>query len=132
MNDKRESTWDWVTARANCSAAVMFEQLRQMAEANIGARNKQRGDARFHFMESEDSDVRGVLFTVLDTKTMHRAIFRLEDHAIRISGRDDTSPMAVTLTLTNEGECKLLVGDRVLEPWQLLREVLEPLLFRGF
>jgi hypothetical protein len=36
-----------------------------------------------------------------------------------------------TLTLTNEGKCKLRVGDQELDEWQVLRKALEKLFFAG-
>lgn len=120
---------DWVTARANCSPAVMFERLRQMAEANTQKRNEQLRGERFVFMESEDTDVRKTRFTVFDQGTHKRVQFDLKGQVIVASDRQGNVLAEAALTLTDEGECRFRVGTNELESWQLLRRTLEPLFF---
>jgi hypothetical protein len=48
--------------------------------------------------------------------------------------QDDTGKkmFEVTLTLSDEGECRLNVNEKERELWQVRRMALEELLFRGY
>src|SRR5947208_1001568 len=57
-SEKKPAEFDWVTARYECSASVMFSKLRRDAETNIDRRNEQLGrssPARFSLESDNDS-----------------------------------------------------------------------------
>jgi hypothetical protein len=57
-------------------------------------------------------------------------IFSLAEHAIVV--KDEAGAMfEVTLTFSDEGECKLHIHQKELESWQVRRKALEELLFRS-
>ena len=107
----------------------MFEKLRRQAQANTVQRNKQLGSDSFQFTESGEPAVRALAFTVIATQSPNRANFELKGQTIHASVGNGGSPLQATLTLTDDGNCKIKVGKDELEPWQFLRLVLEPLFF---
>jgi hypothetical protein len=65
MSSGIDRNFDWVTARHACSAANMYEQLREIAKANVETRNAQLPRPRFLF-----TDVSGrAAFVVVDTSS---------------------------------------------------------------
>jgi hypothetical protein len=127
------SSFDWVTARAQCTAAEAFESLRQLAQTNVEQINKFRGGTslagpRFAFKDFEDPSHRA--FTVFDTFGIERRAvdFSLvgESIYIRPIDREVIHPSPI---LTEGGECRYKVGAEELYAWQLLRRALERLFF---
>lgn len=124
--------FDWVSARAKCAAADMFENLRQLAKTNVDQRNAFRephakGD-RFYLRDSSY----GRRFTVDDSYGYSRRSvdFHLKPgDVIAVLGLDATQNFNATLTLNDKGECKFKVNGDELDPWQLLKRALEPLFF---
>jgi hypothetical protein len=57
-----------------------------------------------------------------------RTIFNLRNQAIEVSAPDGKN-YRITLTLDDDGNCKCRVNNKALDPWQVLRMVLEPVLF---
>jgi hypothetical protein len=131
MSEPLPSDFDWVTARAKCSAIDMFETLRQLVQVDVERRNAQYPEGspkdRFKFK----APALGRSFTVYDAYYYDRraADFTLEVETIRVQSVGGLG-MAATIALTDNGECRLMVGAEELEPWQFLRRALEPLFFR--
>ena len=125
--------FDWVTARAKCSAFDMFVRLRELAQRDAERRNvfpeATASTERFKFHDSEDRVK--FAFSVWDRsgKTRRGTDFRLDGDVIRIQPTAGDA-FEATVTLTDEGHCKLLVGNEVLDLWQVLRRALEPLFFK--
>ena len=134
MNENLPSPdFDWVTARAKCSATDMYEVLRSAAKANIATRNKildESGDKdRFQFKERQP---RG--FTVWDTweTRIRRAVdVDLDGQTIKLARQVGEAITTVTasLTLNDRGQCKFKIGSEELDQWQVLKRVLEPIFF---
>lgn len=126
-----EHEFNWVDARATCSPAKVFsslfmgvkEDVRKMNELAPLSTRKRTFDA--HSNES------GKIFAVCpdgDTKSVVQ--FKLSDDHIEIEISKGAAPLIVTLTLDNDGKCKLRVnGGECLDQWQLRRDVLEELFF---
>jgi hypothetical protein len=130
---KPPSDFDWVTARAKCSVADMFETLRQLAKAGVERINTFRGGTnpngpRFRFEETEPLPHRG--FTVWDTFSYQRRAvdFRLRTETIHVSGAG-REVIQATLTLNDFGQCRFKVGYDELDAWQFLHRTLEWLFF---
>lgn len=135
MTEPREPEWNWVQARAECSAVTMFERVRTGAIANTTARNAIRQFDRPGNRFKVDPHGEGRGFTVFDTwGTVRRAVdVTLEHDVLHIlvdlpAGQNTTIDAAITLN--DEGVCKFKVGTRELDPWQLLKMALEPLFFQ--
>ena len=125
----KQPGWDWVGARRACSAKLMFESLRQAANRNVDAMmvtTSQGGTFNaFHFVPGDETafgvggdDARGVRFS-------------LADHEISVESNRLTPPILLKarVVLSDDGECRLAVDDRLLQEWQFLKLVLEPLFF---
>ena len=133
---KLPAKFDWVTVRHKCSVADMFEELRQCAEANVTRRNEhdepEDGDERFGFADHSQKHNHPA-FGVWDRSGgdgVRRAVdFSLEGGERVVIRSTIGHETTATLTLNDDGECKFLVGDYELDIWQILRRVLEPLLF---
>lgn len=128
------SDFDWVTARAQCSAAEMFESLRQLAQANVTTINACRGGAdgqrpRFHLRDSEPSLANG--FAVWDTFAGRRraVLFQLRGDVIHIEATRPGHEFDATLTLNDAGQCRFKTAAEELDKWQVLRRALEWLFF---
>lgn len=133
MTEVRPPDWDWVTERANCSIVVMFERLRDLARRDMDTRNQQLRSNLFHFGEAEETNVRERAFTVMNTVTTDRIDFGRGDDSIemrrRRAGRETGPAVIATLTLTDQAGCKFVVDGKELDAWQVLKRVLEPVLF---
>jgi len=130
MTTKQPPTFDWVTARHNCSAMTMLERLRQQVKTDTRRYNELNRTERFVFDQSEDRDV--YRFTVLDRQGRARrgVQFDWDGEAIQIAASGiELRPMKVTFTVTDDGECKFRIGDDVLDQWQVSRRALESLFF---
>jgi hypothetical protein len=128
-------TFDWVNARARCTVQEAFKELEQGVQVDVEAANAlvTTGDPlRFSITKSFATH-----FTVnrIDdpVRSQGRAIdFVWSDNKIEVCNQNNQLLHAATLTLTNEGRCKLRVGDEELEMWQFRRMALEKLFFGPF
>jgi hypothetical protein len=57
--------------------------------------------------------------------------FSLAEHGILVRGDKGNEMFEVSLTYTDQGECKLIVNKEPHEFWQVRRMALEELLFEG-
>jgi len=129
--DRDKSTFDWITERSSCSLPNVFKKLRLQAEEDVKVRNALRpNNSPYKFSVA---DTGGDFTVLLEAKDVHRSvILSLAERAILV--RDDKgNPMfEVTLTFTEEGECRLNVNGEERDFWQVRRMALEELLFRGY
>lgn len=131
MADIPPDDFDWVAAREACSAAVMFETLRQMAIANVERRNAtvsaEQPNTRTRYRVLDHG--RGRLFSVIDEWHRNSVVdFKLDGERIAIMPSDGDS-FEATLTISDGGHCRFKVNGAELALWQLARRALEPLLF---
>jgi hypothetical protein len=122
--------FDWVNARAACSLSVVFKELEFGARHDIDAIKVKRPDAEGEFKVVLDDGQRH--FAVIrERRTRTDSVnFTLEDTQIIVKnpGPGGVSFIA-TLTLNDNGECRLKVNGKELEQWQVRRKALEDLLF---
>jgi len=134
VNDKVEkdmSKFDWVTERSSCSLPNVFKALRLQVIEDVRTRNALRpNNSPYEFSVAENGDD----FTVLlGAKDVHRSvIFSLAEHAILVRGDEGKQMFEVTLTFTDEGECRMNVNGKERDLWQVRRMALEELLFQGY
>lgn len=128
--------FNWVKARAACSLLVVFKSLEQGVRedvATIESLTDPRENIQFQVTASSkqfsavriDDAVRGIGQSV---------DFRLGDGVITAhlaSNKGEEPLFTASVTLDNEGQCKLRVGDENLEQWQVRRMALETLFFRA-
>lgn len=130
MTDEHPPDWDWVTERNKCSVVSMFHTLKTLAKRDVETRLKLRPaqSAGFDFgLQFEDGNSS---FSVVKVGFGIDLLVRFTYDANRIHVETNQGQtLDASLTLTNEGRCKLRVEKQELEPWQFLRLVLEPLFF---
>lgn len=103
----------------------MLRTLKALANANVEARNAQLGTSARRF-EYVDHGHQGFSIRVKGG-TDHGVVFVLDNG--RFSVRHGTATFYVLPTLDKHGACKCKVGAEELDPWQVLKKALEPLLF---
>lgn len=123
---------NWVKARSTCSYHQVFKELELGAQDDV------------EFMQSLTAPNERTMFRVASTSSSRFAVIRVDDpilsdsrsvsfaltpDAIVVYGEDQNAKLTATLTLTNEGECKLKVGSQELHQWQFRRMALESLFF---
>jgi hypothetical protein len=122
--------FDWVTKRSQCSFPNVFKDLRLQVEEDVKTRNALRPDNSPYEFSVADGD--GDFTVLLKAGDFHKSvIFSLAEHAIIVKDDAGNATFEVTLTFSDEGECKLHVRQKELELWQVRRKALEELLFRS-
>jgi hypothetical protein len=112
--------------------AKFFERLLLAAKKNVDTRNAAAADGpKFTFHSPEPA-----LFSVMRQSFGRQAgvrFYRVEEQIYVEGSGGEVSELKFdgTLTLTNDGKCRLRVNDRELDEWQVLRTALEQLLFTG-
>jgi hypothetical protein len=128
--EKDASKFDWVTKRSRCSFPNVFKALRLEVEEDVKTRNALRpNNSPYEFSVTENGDE----FTVLlEAKTLRKSVvFSLAEHAILVRDDKGKDMFEVTLTFSDEGECRLMVNEKKRDLWQVRRMALEDFLFRG-
>lgn len=128
---KVPNDFDWVDARAACSPTKVFEQLKSQVAHDVETRNRMAGQgAKF------DIHMDTAAFAVfLNSTTLHMNVpfrivrFYLNGARITAQYGDETEIFSATLTLNDEGECRLRIGDENYELWQVRHMALEKLFF---
>ena len=133
----KDHKFNWVDALDECSLSRQYVLLEDDAEELVETRNSQRvgkGDAvTLKFSGSSDGND---LFEVLRTPvgnaygTTKQRSFRLDVDRIRVRGFGIRKPADITLTLSDEGDCRFKIdGEGCYLRWQVLRRFLEPLFY---
>jgi hypothetical protein len=121
--------FDWVKARAACTADTVFLQLAAGIEADINTRNAASSETQFAAALATG----GKLLVIGETgQWARRERIRILPENGRIEVRDEARKFAISaeVFLNDEGRCKLRLDDgKELEQWQFRRMVLESYLF---
>ena len=125
--------WDWVTARSQCSIEAYFERLHSGANKNVQTRKEMRIELQDVGPVDLSQRVPGIFSVMrgLGLGAYAAVRFRLDGDRIVVEGQGVDVKFEGRLTLTDAGECRLMVGAQELDEWQVLRRALEPLFF-GF
>jgi hypothetical protein len=122
---------DWVKVRSACSVAQVFSELYLGAESDVKAMNLTPSATPEHLGSpfAVHSNSTGNVFVVFQTGNTNRTVkFTLGPDRIAVTNQN--GQFTVTLTLNNEGRCKLRMnGGEELEQWQVRRMMLEGLFF---
>jgi hypothetical protein len=131
MHEKPDD-FDWVKARTECSIYKTFKDLQRRVEADVAQRNetaseeeKKRGITFHCKAEGQGGDY----FVVTATRKKGIVRFFLRDEKIQVVSDDVNATFEATITLNNEGDCRLKVNGQELQTWQFLRMALEEMLF---
>ena len=126
--------FEWVSAKAKCTAAVMFERLRAGVKQDVDRRNALAGLAdgcRFEFSEEGDAFDVSRLEGSRVTRATVAALVRFERAGprIHIRGEDVDVDFSAILTLDPAGHCRFVVGEALYADWEVRRMALELLFF---
>ena len=129
-NNQLPTDFSWVRERAKCSTAEIFKQLQMEAERDVKIANsvfELQGFLEFRITANTAHDV---FIASREGHLNHEVKFSLDAEKIHVK-RDGQSDLEITLTLNNNGQCRLKVNgeDEELEVWQVLRMSLENLFF---
>lgn len=131
MKEPKPSDWDWVTARKECSMPLFFERLKTLAQRDVKTRHAMRQELIDLGPVNFDAQIAGTFTVLRNFAPGHHASvrFRLEGDRLFVEGAGVQVNFDGSLTLTDDGDCRLRVGEKELDPWQVLRRALEPLFF---
>lgn len=132
MNPTPENL-DWVKARHECSIGKIFQTLRLQVVEDATRRNEclLPGERARYFFDIADGANGFVVFVSMHG-TNHAVEFALtKDGTIQVGRRDNLLFTAVP-TVSNDGKCRLKVGNDELELWQVRKKALEDLFFRSY
>lgn len=120
---------NWTKLRAECSASVMFKNLQLGIENDIATFNSiPMRDPHEGFSSSLTPD--GSVFIVTRRERVGpRVVFFIKGDEIEIRDEASSKTYIASVTLNDEGRCKLKIEDRELELWQVRRLALESLFF---
>jgi hypothetical protein len=124
------SSFDWVTARHECSLGKAFDKLRLDVEADVQTRLSLRerlpGFGGFHYGFEFSENASAFSVTVHGGNGRRQGVkFRLEDKHIAVLDEGGKELLQATVTLDNERQCKFVVGGLELEEWQFRKKALE-------
>lgn len=134
-NDKVPEQFGWVQARAGCSLPHIFKELEQGVREDVEqAQALVPPHYEIKFSIAKSSAKRFSAIRVDDPmRGMSRTIdFLCAKDKIEVYDDRDQLLRSASLTLNNEGKCRLLVGDSELTQWQFRRLTLERLFFGPF
>lgn len=123
--------FDWVTARKACSFTKVHESLLLATKKYVEAMAETGADGKpfNRFVFTTHHDVFSVVRESWEKTGVRVWISRGEAIVAEYFGVKADSVTA-TLTLNDDGECRLLVNGQELQEWQFLKRVLEPLFFQ--
>jgi hypothetical protein len=135
MNDpkekKRMDDFDWVNALSQCSLSTVFEKLKMEVDADVKSRNALRKiDASFGAQYGFAMvDGMGSFKVILNSnRTREVVTFDLKEKSISVSDSNGLL-FEATLTLNNDGECRVKIKGEERELWHVRRMALEHLFF---
>ena len=123
----KDSDFDWVTARRECSIAHEFIQLQRLAEQNVAERQKDLGKS----LLLQTDPPFAICRQAYGLKSWSWVVtFFIVGNEIHVRNHDGSVKSTLTLTLNDAGECRYRIdGKGEFVRWQVLRRFLEPLLF---
>jgi hypothetical protein len=127
--------FDWVHARSECSLPNIFKELEQGVRDDLEAAQSlvpQNNELKFSLAKASPKR-----FSAVRVDDPMRSISNAVDFVCardKIEVYDNSNQLlySATLTLNNEGKCRLLVEGTELAHWQFRRMALEKLFFGPF
>ncbi len=135
---QNDPTFDWVTARANCSASEVYRDFVLQIKRDVGIRNgalsgkERRHEVNFNFNGGYKPTSIIVVAQagsqyLAETRLAH-AIFTKIAEGISVEYADGKTLVGL-LTLSQDGECRLKVDGVEYSFWQFRKLALEPIFF---
>jgi len=126
-----ESQFQWVQARAECSAAKIFHLLKSQVTHDVELRNEMATGQGYKFGTHFERNTFVVfLDSMFHMENPYRLVrFFLEGEQISARYGNDAIIWTARLTLDDSGKCRLKIGDKLFELWQVSYMALEKLFF---
>lgn len=107
-----------------------FNRLRLQAQEDVNQRKTLRSASECEWLNFNMVS-NGAAFTVgrIERNTSRSLTFRTTDRGIQVIDENDKPVLEGTLTLGDDGQCRLKTSGRDLEFWQFRRAALEDLFF---
>ena len=124
--------FDWVTAQAKCSAAAMFERLRDRVKADVERRNRLLdlgSGQKFEFDEDEEGFEASRTVPAGSSVEPAFVEFAREGRRINVKGDGVDVDFTMVVTLDVTGLCRFVVDQMTYSEWEIVRMALEPLFF---
>jgi hypothetical protein len=134
-SDTPSDQFEWVAAKAQCTAAVMFERLRAGVKRDVEQRNALvhlDDGVRFEFSEEEGeafdaARLEGSRFGKPNVAALVR--FERAGPRIHVRGEDVDVDFTAILTLDPAGHCRFVIGEALYAEWEVRRMALGMLFF---
>ncbi len=124
---------DWVKERAACTPFVIFEALRNQVESDMNARNALSPEESGFIKRSFTFHGEGSWFSVVLQRGIEGAkgvLFHLTPVGVLVKDVGTRKVLCqAVLTLSDDGKCRLKVGDTEYNLWQFRKLVLHDLFF---
>jgi hypothetical protein len=120
---------NWVEARSLCSPVAVFEKIKLQVEEDVRVRNASLGGSRTQFRFIANG---GSFVVAMDAPgVVGRGVkFILTQTGIEVLDAKDKKLLEASLTLNDDGECRLKVDNLEREFWQFRKQALETLFFQ--
>jgi len=122
--------FDWVKARAECSATEIFEKLRIQVQKDVDRWKALKVSSELKVSTANEA---GVFAVSVDGVGVYRGVrFSLEENAIVVDGIAPEKRMFLaSVTLSDDGECRLKITgkEKEYDLWQFRKLALEWVLF---
>jgi hypothetical protein len=127
-----DDNFDWVTAQAACTAALMFQRLMDGARADVDRRNGatfgRKDNWRFEFHEDE-SGFEVARHSGTSSKEGAFVTFQREGPRIEISGDGVDVQITAVVGINAHGDCRYYVGEGEYLGWEVRKQALDQLFF---
>jgi hypothetical protein len=129
--EKKPDSFDWVSARVECSLVKIFEKLKLQIKDDIASRNATRSpNMQYHFSIVDSN--KDFFTLVVEGNQIHESIaFNLGEDKISVLGRNGTI-LEGGVTLCNDGECRVEINGQEYDLWQVRKMALEEFFFRPY
>jgi hypothetical protein len=128
--EKKPENFDWVTARAECSAGKIFEKLKLQVQENVKVRKSLLPSERHYSFEFVEGGGTAFSVAVIGNDIHDSVRFHLGDEKIKV--RSGNREYELFATLCNDGECRVKMNGDEYDLWQVLKMALEDLLFKKY
>jgi hypothetical protein len=131
-NDKLPEQFDWVRARSTCSLVDVFRELEHGVRDDLEIAQSlvpPRYQTKFSIGKAVSNRFSAIRVDDPMTALSRSIDFVCSKDQITVYNDRDEEMFAGTLTLNNEGKCRLGVNNEELTQWQFRRMSLEKLLF---
>jgi hypothetical protein len=127
--------FDWVHARSECSLVRVFKELEQGIREDIDIAQSlvpEHYRTKFDIVKAANARFSATRVDDPMAASAHSVDFACGKGKITVYNDKDEIMFAATLTLNNEGKCRLVVNDEEVTQWQFRQRALEKLFFGTF